>query len=61
MSPVLGVIIDIILSSNYSLASIVGSFKLGFLFAPFWGLYQAYLILYLYWWLEKIFYFKINK
>lgn len=61
ISPILGVIFDIILSSNYSLASISGSFKLGFLFAPFVGLYQAYLILYLYWWLEKIFYFKINK
>ena len=54
VSPILAVIIDVILNHNYSTNSLIGSFHLGLIFAPYIGLYQAYLILFLYWWIEDI-------
>ena len=54
VSSVLAVIIDVILNHNYGINSLIGSFKLGLIFAPYIGLYQPYLILFLYWWIEDI-------
>ena len=52
VSPILTIIIDAILNHNYSMNSLIGSFKSGLIFAPYIGLYQPYLILFFYWWLE---------
>lgn len=61
VSPILGVFFDIILNNNYCLMSLKGSFKLGLILTPYIGLYQPYLILFLYWWLENYFKKKNNK
>lgn len=52
VSPILGTIFDFIL--NHDIDCLIGSFKLGLIFSPWLGLYQAYIILYLYWFVEDI-------
>ena len=52
--PFWGALANSILNCNYSITGFVGSLQLGIIFAPFIGLYQAYLILFIYWWLEDI-------
>ena len=54
ISPIIGTIFSALLTQNFSYSSIIGSFQLSFIFNPFIGLYQAYLIMYFYWFIYKI-------
>ena len=54
ISPILCVIYDFIISYSHAQKYWVGTFELSLLFAPLLGLYQVYIIMYFYWWFEKI-------
>jgi len=49
LSPIIGTTFHSLLNQEFNFNSIVGSLQLSFIFNPFIGLYQAYLIMYIYW------------